>query len=160
MIGRLPDTLEDRSLEVRLTRKKKGEPVRPLRKTPRGRFNELRSQILRWVTDCKDQLKGIEPPVPESLDDRAADNWFPLLAIAQIASGEWLTKTLKALRSINHVGGEDRSVQTALLLALRDLFKEKGLINNDDFIPTEHILQKLNADKEAPWADWRQGNAG
>jgi putative DNA primase/helicase len=67
----------------------------------------------------------VEPKLPAGLNDRAADNWFPLAAIAQVAGGSWPDITLKALTSFNATDdGEEESVVIALLLSLRDLFKE------------------------------------
>ena len=37
------------------------------------------------------------------------------------------------------------------------LFRERGLTLDTDFLPTDEIQNALNADKEAPWADWRNG---
>jgi hypothetical protein len=58
------------------------EQVKPLRKIPPGEFETIRRKILRWVTDHKDQIANAEPKVLDSFNDRAADNWFPLLDIA------------------------------------------------------------------------------
>ena len=38
-------------------------------------------------------------------------------------------------------------------------FQEARQANeDDDFLSTGDILKSLNADREAPWADWRSGN--
>ena len=42
---------------------------------------------------------------------------------------------------------------------MQRIFQEAGQANEDNgFLPTEDILKALNADREAPWADWRRGD--
>ncbi len=47
---------------------------------PKGRCLRGHHQRRRW---------GEDPDVPAALDDRAADGWEPLLAIADAAGGHW-----------------------------------------------------------------------
>ena len=49
----------------------------------------LRRRAARWVADHLPALQAADPAVPDELDDRQADNWRPLLAIADEAGGEW-----------------------------------------------------------------------
>ena len=39
--------------------------------------------------DHASELREADPVVPPELHDRAADNWRPLLAIADLVGGEW-----------------------------------------------------------------------
>jgi hypothetical protein len=156
MIGRMPSTLEDRSIHIKMERRTRKEQVKPLRATPLSEFEILRCKLLRWVDDHKEMIAKIEPKIPECLNDRAADNWLPLLAIAQATGSDWPTKTLAAIASFN-AEEDDDSVVTILLLSLRDLFKERNIRDDEDFLSTHDILETLNSNKEAPWADFRQG---
>ena len=56
----------------RLTRKAKAAPA----------LDELARKAARWGQDNIDRLKGAEPELSTTLDDRAQDSWEPLLAIA------------------------------------------------------------------------------
>jgi len=47
----------------------------------------LRRCIARWVAEHLSALRAADPAVPEELDDRQADNWRPLLVIADEAGG-------------------------------------------------------------------------
>ena len=40
--------------------------------------------------------KKASPSVPDELNDRPADNWDPLLAIADLAGGDWPARARKA----------------------------------------------------------------
>jgi uncharacterized protein DUF3631 len=55
-------------------------------------------KILRWCSDHKDQIRATEPAALDSLHDRANDNWFPLLAIAEVAGAELGAKARRADR--------------------------------------------------------------
>ena len=44
-----------------------------------------------------------------------------------------------------------------LLWSLRALFTERNMTRDEDFLATEEILSALNSNKEAPWADFRDG---
>src|SRR5262245_49135515 len=88
-IRSLADTLEDRAIIVQLQRKPPGAKVERLRRRDNEWCATLRSQAARWAADNFDKLADPDPQMPEALNDRAADNWRPLLAIADLAGGEW-----------------------------------------------------------------------
>jgi putative DNA primase/helicase len=88
-IRALADTLEDRAIVVQLQRKPPGTKVERLRKRDNEWFAALRSNAARWAADNFDRLVDPEPQMPGQLNDRAADNWRPLLAIADLVGGEW-----------------------------------------------------------------------
>jgi putative DNA primase/helicase len=96
IIGGLADTLEDRAIRLMLQRKALGAKVERLRRCDNEWFAALRSQAKRWAADNFDKLTDPDPPTPEQLNDRAADNWRPLLAIADLAGGDWPTRAREA----------------------------------------------------------------
>ena len=71
MIGKLPDTLEDRSIVVPLRRKQKGETVARFRADKLGEYLPLRRRAQRWADDNMARLRGMDPDVPDDLNDRA-----------------------------------------------------------------------------------------
>jgi hypothetical protein len=74
---------------VRLQRKPPGATVERLGRRDNADFAALRSQAARWAADNFDKLADPDPKMPD-LNDRAADNWRPLLAIADLAGGSRL----------------------------------------------------------------------
>jgi Protein of unknown function (DUF3631) len=72
-----------------MQRKKKSETVERLRRIDNADFAMLRRQALRWCEDNLKTLSTADPAVPDTLNDRAADNWRPLLAVADWAGSEW-----------------------------------------------------------------------
>lgn len=89
MIGRLPSTLEDRSLIVRMRRRRADETVARLRADRCPELDVLGRKASRWAADNIDTLRDADPDVPACLQNRAADNWRPLIAIADAAGSEW-----------------------------------------------------------------------
>jgi hypothetical protein len=86
-IGRLPDTVADRSIPVLMLKKKRSEAVEKFRETRVGREAEPVARAISAAMAAAPP--GHEADVPDELPDRAADAWEPLLAIADAAGGEW-----------------------------------------------------------------------
>jgi hypothetical protein len=89
MIGHLPGTLADRSIAISLKRKRADEPVDSFRYDRTQELDQLARMCARWAADNIERLRAADPAVPANLYNRAADNWRPLLAIADAAGGEW-----------------------------------------------------------------------
>ena len=54
---------------------------------------------MRWATDNAEALKGTEPEMPPGFDNRLGDNYRVLLAIADLAGGEWPEKRVRRRKS-------------------------------------------------------------
>jgi putative DNA primase/helicase len=89
LIGKLPGTLADRSIDIQLQRKPRKVRVRRLRKERSPELPELQRKLARFVADHQLALEQADPEPPEELNDRAADNVRPLMAIAEVAGGHW-----------------------------------------------------------------------
>src|SRR5205085_10333839 len=85
-IGRLPDTLADRCIVIRMQRKTSKEPCERLRNLD---ATALRQKCARFVADHSQEIAAARPEIPLALNDRAADIWEPLLALADLAGGSW-----------------------------------------------------------------------
>ena len=148
-IGALADTLEDRAVVVRLQRKPRGATVERLGRRDNAEFAALRSQAARWAADNFDKLADPDPRMPD-LNDRAADNWRPLLAIADLAGGTW---PKEARRAACLLSGEeqDGAIGVELLRDIRSAFGDGDVIRSSD------LVAQLTADPERPWAEWKHG---
>jgi len=154
LIGKLPSTLEDRSIEIRMRRRAKTEQVERFREKKLVALKPLGRRAARWATDNLAELRAADPEVPEELDDRAADNWRPLIAIADLAGGEWPKRARDAARLLS--GGERRADTSAgiqLLAAIRDVFES----SQRDRLPSSKIAEQLTEREDRPWAAWKQG---
>ena len=89
MIGCLPGTLADRSIPINLRRKLPRDRVERFRSDRTADLDELARKAARWAADNLTVLSEADPKVPPVLHDRAADNFRPLLAIADVIGGEF-----------------------------------------------------------------------
>jgi putative DNA primase/helicase len=155
LIGGLPATLQDRSIIVRMRRKQREESVERLRLDRVSALRELCSKAARWVADHAEALRSCDPAVPPELNDRAADNWRPLLAIADMAGGAWPATARSAARCLSGSSQDDEDLSKGVLL-LRDCqraFKKTGASE----LGAEQLVTCLCGLDEAPWAEWRRG---
>lgn len=156
MIGRLPGTLADRSIELRMRRRTAAETVEPLRADHAGRLEPLRRRAWTWAQTNLEALRVADPVMPAGLHDRAADNWRPLIAIADLAGGEWPTLARWAAGVLSSLDADGTEGAGILLLAdIRDIFDRRGV----DRLATKHILHELHALEESPWPEWYRGSA-
>lgn len=155
MIGKLPDTLEDRALVVPLRRKQKGETVERFRADRLAEFLPLRRRCQRWADDTLDRLKAMDPAVPDALNDRAQDNARAVCAIADAAGGGWPDIIRGAL--VGLASQVDDEPQSAGVLLLRDVAEVLETRRTERLGSTE-LCEALGALEEAPWAEWRRGS--
>jgi putative DNA primase/helicase len=154
-IRSLADTLEDRSIIVTMQRKKKSETVERLRRSDNDDFATLRRQALRWCEDNLKILTTADPVLPDTLNDRAADNWRPLLAVADRAGGEWPIRARHAALVLSGDSAEGGSIRTQLLADIRPLLIDETIKG----LTSEAIIAELVKKPDRPWADWKHGKA-
>jgi hypothetical protein len=148
-IGSLPDTVRDRSILIRMQRKTASETVaRKRERTIRRESEPLRERIAAWAGDHVDRLSALDLAPLESIPDRQADIWEPLLGIAYVAGEAWFTRACIAARRLQPDSDDSNGVR--LLGDLRDAFDRHG-----DKLFSETAVDFLNALEESPWAEWR-----
>jgi putative DNA primase/helicase len=132
-----------------MKRKKRGERVEKLRGWDTDDFRTLREKAQRWADNNVEKLKDARPTLPDGLNDRAADNWEPLLAIAELAGGDWPMRALAAaIRLSGDWEAAAESAGTQLLRAIKVVFETLGV----DRITSEELADELAKDKDSPWA--------
>jgi hypothetical protein len=151
-IGELPDTIADRSVRISLKRRAPSERVERFRlRTARAQAAPLRECLERWSNMAVAKLTELEPQLPSSLSDRAADVWEPLLAIAELAGGVWPGRAREAAIVLSGAAVEDGfSLGVRLLADIRE-----ALADRTSPIPTSELLEELTTVEEAPWGDLR-----
>src|SRR6185437_8335397 len=87
-IGAMPDTIEDRAVVIRMRRRAPNESVAPYRhRRDRPALTSAADRLARWLGKHLADLERATPAMP--LEDRAADTWEPLIAVADLAGGPW-----------------------------------------------------------------------
>lgn len=148
-IGKLPATLMDRSIVILMQRKKKNDDVERLRGDKAHEFEPLRARCARWALDNFNAIKAIDPPVPERLGDREADNWRTLLSIADTAGWDEIART--AIKSLVPEKAEDDDIGVKLLVDIKKIFVGHDLMASAD------IVFELNQIEESPWPSFFKG---
>jgi Protein of unknown function (DUF3631) len=148
-LGWLPDTILTRSVIIRMRRRAPGEKVTPFRRrvhAPEG--EELQRRMAVWAADSIKELTEARPAMPPGIEDRDADVWESLLAIADAAGHGWAERSRVAAVALVAAATErEPSLGIKLLSDLHDIF------GNEEQMATITILNKLHALSESPWND-------
>jgi Protein of unknown function (DUF3631) len=152
LIGELPDTISDRTIPMRLQRRTRDEQIERFRRRdvePEG--HGLRERLADWLEPQLDYLSGQRPDLPDELDDRAQDCWEPLLAIADLAGGDWPVRARHAALALSTgEAREDESVRARLLADIEAVFSSNGTQR----YRTADLIAELAKIEESPWGDW------
>jgi len=151
LIGSPSNTWKDRSVHIKMERKPSDLRVEKL---PNNFYEEkktLREKLLKWASGLN---------VPEVLEgnfglvnDRAEDNWQPLIYISQNLSNEWLKKAKEAMFALEGAKeAEDNDLKIQLLRDIRECFKEKG-----DKISSADLIDFLCNLAHKPWCEINRG---
>ena len=148
-IGQLPPTLADRCIVLRMQRKTAREKCQRLRSLNSG---PLRRQCARFALDHAAAISAALPQIPPDLNDRAADIWEPLFALADLAQGSWPSLAREAALSLTATTHDNNPIASLLL----DIFLVLTQ-NNVDRIFSQTLIQELNRFPVRPWTDLRNG---
>jgi hypothetical protein len=144
-IGHLPKTLADRCIVIRMERKLAEEKCERL-----GNFDAIvyRRECARFVLDNAAAIASAQPALPEGLNDRAADVWEPLLALADLAGGEWPIKAREAARGLS-ARAQERDPMGTLLFDILNVFVTSG----GKRMSTRRLVRELLDYTVRPWGD-------
>jgi hypothetical protein len=157
-IGALPQTLESRSIRYRIRRRRRDrEPIERFRRKPALADAEpIANGFASWANETiVSALEFADPELPEALSDRQQDACELLVALADMAGGEWPQQTRDALVEVfdearKAAAAESRG--TLLLADLRDAFDKLG-----DPVATSALIARFNGFDERPWGGWSEG---
>ncbi len=149
-INELPDTVMDRSIPIRLARRAPGDRIERFRRRDvEAEAAILATELRETLRPHIDALRAARPSIPAELDDRAADGWEPLLAIADAVGGEWPEKARRAAVDLQGTRREE-DVGVLLLGHILEAFEE----SSSDRLTTEQLLRRLVNRDEGPWPVW------
>jgi hypothetical protein len=148
-LGWLPDTLLTRSVIIRMRRRAPGEKITAFRRrihAPEG--HALRDRLAAWAAAGVDALTAARPDMPDGIEDRNADVWEPLFAIADEVGGDWPKRARgAAVALVGAAGDAEPSLGIRLLADLWTVFGDRAAM------ATKTILRDLIEIEEAPWGD-------
>jgi len=149
-IGRLPDTLSDRCIIIRMQRKIGSEPCERVRNLD---GSQIRTRCEELIKNHTALIRSAQPIIPRELNDRAADLWEPLLVLADLAGGDWPERARRAALALSSAA-QDHSPIGSLLFDLLLLFTQ--LPDNKKFF-TRDIIEYLASLGSRPWSPLTKG---
>jgi hypothetical protein len=155
LIGNLPDTLHDRSVVIDLKRRLPSERIEPFRPDRARHLDDLARKAARWAKDHANRISEAHPEMPPGIYNREADNWRPLLAIADAAGGHWPERAGRAVMQNHNSIRDDDSRLVVLLTDIRTIFTEKDI----DRLASADLAKALAELEGRPWAEYgKRGN--
>jgi len=148
-IGRLPDTLADRCIILRMQRKTPDDKCERLKKIDGTR---LKRQCARFVQDHAAEIASASPEIPACLNDRMADICEPLLVLADLAGGRWPELARQAMAGLSESAQANDPIET-LLLDIQLVFTNMGV----ERAFSRNIVTALNRLTGRPWSEIRKG---
>lgn len=155
LIGTLPDTLDSRSIKIEMRRAKQDEAAQLRRFDPDKvpDLDELARKARRWAEDNRQSIRDAEPDLG-ALFNRDADNWRPLIAIADAAGDPWPTLA-RASAAFCCKSNDRESLRTLLLSDIRDILSQR---QNPPKVSSAALAADLASVEGRSWAEW--GRAG
>jgi putative DNA primase/helicase len=155
LIGQLPGTLSDRSVTIHLKRRLPSEKIEPFRLDRTEHLDVLARQIARFARDNAEAVRAADPAMPPGIFNRDADNLRPLLAIADVAGGEWPERARKAALAGREASEDEGPHLEQLLGDIRDIFTASDHL---DRISSADLVARLVEFEGRPWAEY--GHSG
>jgi hypothetical protein len=148
-IGDMPDTIMTRSIIIRMKRRAAGEHIEQYRARdvdPEG--HALRDRLAAWGAVVGSEAGRARLDLP-GVTDRRAEAWEPLVAVADIAGGDWPGRArVAAVADVTAHRGRDGSLGIRLLTDLKTVFEEREVMATSDI-----ITALVAMDGDAPWGD-------
>jgi hypothetical protein len=147
----LTGTVEERSIIAGMQRKPPGVKLNRFRgDRPSEDFALLASQAARWAQDHQIALANADPSMPDEISNRAADNWRPLLAVADAIGGDWPARARTVARAMEQGEVDDDEIGIRLLADIKAV-----LIGEE--MHTADLLTKLIEKEGAAWGEINYG---
>src|SRR5262249_36232293 len=108
--------------------------------------------LAEWCAKHSNEVYNLRPRMPSGIEDRDADCWEPLIAIADVAGGKWPDRARAAALYLTGAARDDALTDgVELLQHIRDAFL------NADSIWTTTLIERLCSREESPWLDMGWG---
>jgi len=147
---KLPDTTLSRCIIIELKRKLAAEEAQRFDHLDNEDLRNLRRMLARWAEDNLANLKQARPELPMGFNNRLADNWRPLLSIADLAGQKWPEDARTAAVKLSPV--DQASIGTTLLADIKEIFEAAG--RDCDRLSGQEIVEALHARDDRPWGEW------
>ena len=150
-ISKLPLPILHRSVAIHIKRSPESETL--ARFDPKTMIEQktdcdiVYRETLLWAQQCN---LNPDPPMPNGLRNRPADNWRVLLSIADACSPAWGELAREAAVALSK--GQDEDFSVMLLSDIRDIFDRRPTV---DRLASAVIVADLNEMPHGLWSEWR-----
>jgi hypothetical protein len=107
-------------------------------------------KFARWAQGIEG-LPAIDLCESAGLHNRLGDNWRPLLAVAELAGGDWPTLALKAAKAGVAAAADELGLMTRLLADIREAFGTR------EKLPSAELVDSLLGLEEGPYQELNRG---
>jgi len=160
MIGLLKKTWQERSIEIRLYKKKSSEKKQSVSDKKLVRLKNIPSGLYRWSADHIQGVKKQKLSRPPELTDRESENWSPLLAIAEEIGEKWLKRATEAAVALSASTRQrylDTQEAIRLLTDIKKIFSERLVSSETDAekLWSAELVEALKKLDDSLWIDKR-----
>jgi hypothetical protein len=145
----IPDTILDRSIVIKMKRRKSNEKVEPYRNIDNGQEGRhLKQRLADWAKGVLERAKQHRPTMPEGIEDRNADRWEPLFTVADMAD----VPGVPDVPVLGVWGAKARDAALAFVRQEKEIEPSNGILLLEDiyyiFNPTDVHREALQRDRE------------
>jgi hypothetical protein len=153
-IGKLPGTVASRAIPIRLKRAPRGTVQKFREREVELEVRDIRGAIEVFAGAMKPIIAATRPALPDELSDRQQDAAECLVAIADLAGGNWPSLARTSLISLCiDAQDNDDSIGHILLSDIRSVFDSNAVTD----ISSSDLAKALAAIETSPWGEWNQG---
>jgi hypothetical protein len=153
----LPRTIASRGICIKMWPKRPDEHVEEFMHRDDESFATLRRKFLRLANDQAQAITAIKPVFPPGFNNRTRANWKLLLAIAELAGGDWPQRARAAAEFI--AGKAEGSQGSQLFTAFHAMCAARLRADAEIVIPSEEAVDFLKR-FDPYWANDYRGSDG
>lgn len=149
LAGKMPATILDRSVVMHMRRRAPDEHVEEFRERDVAiEAAPVRERIEVWAAANLDALSVARPKMPAGVRDRPAEVWEALLAVADVAAGDWPDQARAACKHfVLDSDPDELSFGARLLRDVRTIFADRDRMFSVD------IVTAMTSGEESEWSD-------
>jgi hypothetical protein len=153
LVGKMPKTITGRAITIHMRRRAPHEKVAPFRERDAAtEATPIKERINDWAAIHLESLTARRPEMPDGVDDRPAEIWEPLLAVADEVGGEWPERARGACEHFIFDAAEIVEPTLGIRL-LRDVKAVFDAAKGVDRMFSAALVRQLVNDPELGWDD-------
>jgi putative DNA primase/helicase len=145
----MPDTTLSRCITCMIWPKLPTEVVEDFNYVDDEEFKTIRRKVVRWTADNVVALRDANPEPAPGFNNRIKMNWKILLAIADLAGGDWSKRARAAALELRKEDGSEPTDRIKAVAAMEQLLRGR------EEITSAEVCAALTADPTSEWCDFR-----